>query len=199
MAHIPDKPAMPDPTAPATSGTLIVVDVQRGFLNDYTAHVPDRIARLVGAAGYDPVYFTRFVNVPDSPYHRLLAWHDCAGPPETDLAPEIAALATPETTFTKPSYTGLPPELVETLRANGTERVTIVGIDTDMCVLKVAMDVFDLGLEPIILVDCCASTAGLLAHLGGLATLSRNIGPNQLHDAGLNGGRLAAPPSGERG
>ena len=26
-----------------------------------------------------------------------------------------------------------------------------------MCVLKTAMDVFDLGIEPIVLVDCCAS------------------------------------------
>lgn len=186
-------PADSTPTAPDPSGTLIVVDVQRGFINDFTAHIPARIGRLIDAAGYDPVYFTRFVNPPGSPYQRFLAWDDLAGPPETDLAPELAPLATPETTFTKPGFTGLPDDLVERLRADDPDRVTLVGIDTDMCVLKVAMDVFDLGFEPIVLIDCCASTAGLLAHLAGLAVLSRNIGPHQLHDAGLNDGHLAAP------
>lgn len=45
-----------------------------------------------------------------------------------------------------------------------------------MCVLKIAMDFFDIGIEPIVLTDCCASTAGLQAHLAGLAVLSRNLG-----------------------
>jgi nicotinamidase-related amidase len=63
-----------------------------------------------------------------------------------------------------------------------------------MCVLKIAMDLFDVGIEPIILTDCCASTAGLQAHLAGLAVLSRNIGAQRLRVAGLSDGLLAAPP-----
>ena len=72
-------------------------------------------------------------------------------------------------------------------------KIFIAGIDTDMCVLKIAMDVFDIGIEPIVITDCCASTAGLQAHLAGLAVLSRNIGANRLRDAGLSEGMLAAP------
>ena len=59
--------------------------------------------------------------------------------------------------------------------------------------LKIAMDMFDLGVEPIVLVDCCASTAGLQAHLAGLAILSRNIGPHQLRLTELHEGYLAGP------
>jgi hypothetical protein len=55
------------------------------------------------------------------------------------------------------------------------------------------MDVFDLGIEPVILVDCCASTAGLQAHLAGLAILSRNIGPHQLRLTQLHETYLASP------
>lgn len=73
------------------------------------------------------------------------------------------------------------------------ERVLLAGIDTDMCVLKNAMDGFDLGLRPIVLVDCCASTAGLQAHLAGLAVLARNIGADQLQEAGLSEGYLGPP------
>lgn len=56
------------------------------------------------------------------------------------------------------------------------------------------MDLFDISIEPIVLTDCCASTAGLQAHLAGLAVLSRNIGAGRLRDAGLSDGSLAAPP-----
>lgn len=87
----------------------------------------------------------------------------------------------------------MPDELTKYLRENAIEKIVIAGIDTDMCVLKIAMDVFDIGIEPIVLTDCCASTAGLQAHLAGLAVLSRNIGANRLRDAGLSEGMLAAP------
>lgn len=87
----------------------------------------------------------------------------------------------------------MPKELADYLRQQSIERIFIVGIDTDMCVLKIAMDLFDNGIEPIIFTDCCASTAGLQAHLAGLAVLSRNIGAQRLRVAGLSDGLLAAP------
>ena len=173
---------------------LLVVDVQNGFANRYTAHVPERIRRLIERGEHDPVLFTRFVNAPGGPYRRFLDWHACADPPETDLTPELAPLAAPDRVYTKPGYTGIPAELADRLRELAPEAVTVVGIDTDMCVLKVAMDVFDLGIKPIVLVDCCASTAGLQAHLAGLAVLARNIGADQLQDTGLAEGYLGAPP-----
>lgn len=174
---------------------LLVVDVQKGFVNPYTGHIPGRIARLIERDRPDPVLFTRFVNTPGGPYHRFLHWHECATEPETDLAPELASLAHPNRVYTKPGYTGVPEELAGFLRDSGLEEIGVVGIDTDMCVLKVAMDVFDLGIKPIVLVDCCASTAGLQAHLAGLAVLARNIGADQLRDAGLTEGWLGAPPT----
>jgi nicotinamidase-related amidase len=175
-------------------GPLLVVDVQRGFLNDYTAHVPRRVAELLRrSGGYDPVYFTRFENPPGGPYRKLLSWSACERPPETDLAPELEPFAAPERVFSKPGYAGLPDALAGVLRDAEIERITVVGIDTDMCVLKVVLDLFDLAIEPIVLVDCCASTAGLQAHLAGLAVLTRNIGATRLRDAGLGEGQLAAP------
>lgn len=87
----------------------------------------------------------------------------------------------------------MPDQLTDYLRQQRIEQISIVGIDTDMCVLKIAMDLFDIGIEPIVFTDCCASTAGLQAHLAGLAVLSRNIGAMRLRDAGLSGGSLAAP------
>jgi nicotinamidase-related amidase len=172
---------------------LMIVDVQVGFLNPFTRHLPERIVRLIERGDYSPVLFTRFVNVPESPYWRFLNWRDLSDQEHTEIAPELTRFVQPELIFTKPGYAGMSDELAAYLRDSGYEQITLCGIDTDMCVLKIAMDVFDLGIRPIILVDCCASTSGLQSHLAGLAVLARNIGADQLRDAGLSEGRLGAP------
>jgi nicotinamidase-related amidase len=139
----------------ARDGALLVVDLQNGFINQFTHHLPARVARLIRTRRFDPIYFTRFENPPGGPYRRFLDWDGCARPPETDLAPEVTTFAAPERVFSKPGYAGLP--------------------------------------DALALVDCCASTAGLQAHLAGLAVLARNIGALRLVEAGLGDGRLGAP------
>ena len=172
---------------------LLVVDVQQGFINEFTHHIPQRVARLIKQGDYAPILFTRFVNQADGPYSQLLNWHNCDREPETSLVPELQPYTKPECVYTKPGLCGLPKELIQCLEQRQIKRINVVGIDTDMCVLKIAMDLFDHGIEPIVLTDCCASTAGLQAHLAGLAVLSRNIGAQRLCDAGLSEGMLAAP------
>jgi nicotinamidase-related amidase len=173
--------------------TLLVVDVQCGFINSFTQHIPRRIARLIDTGAYATVLFTRFLNTPDSPYHRLLDWHGSSEPPETELADELARFVQNGNVYDKHGLTGVPDALAERVACDHLQEVAVVGIDTDMCVLKIAMDLFDLGVEPIVLIDCCASTAGLQAHLAGLAILSRNIGPHQLRLTELHEGYLTAP------
>jgi nicotinamidase-related amidase len=175
------------------SDPLIIVDVQPGFINEFTHHIPQRIVRLIQRNDYAPILFTRFINASDGPYQRFLDWHSCDKEPEINIAPELEPWAKPERVFSKLGLCGMPDELASYLREHGIERIFLAGIDTDMCVLKLAMDFFDMDIEPIVLTDCCASTAGLQAHLAGLAVLSRNIGANRLCDAGLSDGSLAAP------
>lgn len=172
---------------------LLVVDVQNGFINEYTHHIPARVVQLVERGEFDPVLFTRFVNCAGGPYHTILDWHACEVEPETSLVPDLERFAKPELVFHKPGLAGMPEELAEYLREHQVKEITLLGIDTDMCVLKLAMDIFDLGIKPIVLTDCCASTAGLQAHFAGLAVLSRNIGAEQLREAGLSEGSPAAP------
>ncbi|MBD3887393.1 cysteine hydrolase [Phormidium tenue FACHB-886] len=172
---------------------LLVVDVQTGFINNFTHHIPERIVRLIEQQIHSPILFTRFINLSDSPYSRLLKWDGCNEEPETELAADLAPYVQPEFIFSKPGLCGLPRELRNYLCDYQIQQVAVVGIDTDMCVLKIAMDLFDEGIEPLVLTDCCASTAGLQAHLAGLAVLSRNIGAQRLRDAGLGKGVLAAP------
>lgn len=172
---------------------LLIVDVQTGFINPFTHHIPQRVARLIERDQYAPILFTRFINELEGPYQRFLDWHSCDREPETNIAPELKSFVDQNCVFSKSGLCGMPKELADYLRQQNIERIFIVGIDTDMCVLKIAMDIFDIGVEPIIFTDCCASTAGLQAHLAGLAVLSRNIGAQRLRVAGLSDGLLAAP------
>jgi nicotinamidase-related amidase len=172
---------------------LLVVDVQTGFINEFTHHIPRRIVRLIEQKTYSPILFTRFINSPDGPYTRLLEWDGCNGEPETELSADLSPYIQPQFVFSKLGLCGMPGELVDYLGKHQIQQVAVAGIDTDMCVLKIAMDLFDQGIEPIVLTDCCASTAGLQAHLAGLAVLSRNIGAQRLRDVGLGEGSLAAP------
>lgn len=180
------------------SAPLLIVDVQSGFINSFTHHIPQRIVRLIEQGDYAPLIFTRFINETHGPYQQFLNWHSCSCEPETSIVPELELFAQAPTVFSKPGLCGMPNDLAEYLQQQGIKQIFIVGIDTDMCVLKIAMDIFDIGIEPIVLTDCCASTAGLQAHLAGLAVLSRNIGAQRLCDAGLGGGSLAAPPELQR-
>lgn len=175
------------------SEPLLIVDVQPGFINEFTHHIPQRVVRLIQRGEYAPLLFTRFINETNGPYQRFLDWHSCDQEPETNIVPELEPFAQPDLVFSKPGLCGMPNELVDCLSKQQIERVFIVGIDTDMCVLKIAMDLFDIGIEPVVFTDCCASTAGLQAHLAGLAVLSRNIGAQRLREAGLSDGSLAAP------
>jgi nicotinamidase-related amidase len=175
------------------SKTLLVVDAQVGFINDFTHHIPKRIVQLIQQENYSRILFTKFINSPDSPYTRLLDWRSCNQSPEIDLASELKPFADERLVFTKPGLCGLPHQLIEYFKQHQIQQVFVTGIDTDMCVLKIAMDLFDHGVEPIVITDCCASTAGLQAHLAGLAVLSRNIGAQRLWQAGLGDRTLAAP------
>lgn len=182
---------------PTAASLLLVVDVQRCFLNAWTEHIPCRVARLVDDGGYDDILFTRFENTAGSPYRRILDWHDCGERPATDIAPPLHRLVREDNVFAKAGFTGIPKGLAALLKDLQPEHIDIVGIDTDMCVLKVAMDIFDHGIRAVVLADGCASTAGLQAHLAGLAVLARNIGAHNLRLAGVHDGHLGRPASGE--
>ena len=89
---------------------LLVVDVQNGFINTFTAHVPARIQRLIETGDFAPVLYTLFVNSPESPYRKLLRWDACAAAPDTELVPELVPLSADGDVYTKSGLTGVPEE-----------------------------------------------------------------------------------------
>ena len=159
------------------SKTLLIVDVQKGFINENTKHIPKLVERAQNS--YKHVIVTKFYNKEKSPYRRLIKWQRFTENTEdTVLAfkPKKDALI-----LEKSIYTCVNEEFVAFLEKNKIEEIDICGIDTDICVTKCAVDIFEINLTPIVLGYMCASHGGIEYHKFSLKILERFIGRNQVH------------------
>jgi len=155
---------------------LLIVDVQKGFINDATRHLPSLIE--AAQADFDLVFATRFVNPDASVFRRYMNWGRFAPESaETELAfaPALHAVV-----IEKTIYSCVDDGFCRSLRAAGVEEITLCGIDTDICVTKCAVDLFERGIRPIVRADLCGSHAGAAAHKRGIETLKRFIGEGQV-------------------
>ncbi|MDQ1287615.1 MAG: hypothetical protein QG622_1180 [Actinomycetota bacterium] len=174
----------PVTTPTLDSSALVVVDVQRGFVNEASAPVVPVIVELVRrwqAAGGVTV-LTRFINRPDSAFVRLIGWTALmSDDPGIEFAPEIAPLAPTATMVVlKNGYTALAPEVLRLLEREKRDNVWVAGLDTESCVLATCLHAFELGLTPWLLDDACASHAGQDIHDAGRLVISRLIGSGRI-------------------
>ncbi len=157
--------------------TLVVIDVQKGFINEFTHHVPAAVERL--AVGYDSVAVTRFYNAEASLHRTLIGWHRMGR--ESDGF--ALAFTPPEgaPVFDKAGYGAFTaPGFHDWLDAQAPDEVHLAGIATDNCILKTAVDLFEAGTVPVVLAHACASHGGPECHDCGLRLLRRFIGAGQV-------------------
>jgi nicotinamidase-related amidase len=162
---------------------LVVVDVQNGFITEHSQSVVPVIADLVRRwqAACGDVVFTRYLNYPGSPFERLIGWTKMTDGPQTELVSELTPYVGPQTpVIEKYIYTLFTPEGTNLVDERGWTDLYVCGIDTEICVLKTAVDAFEHGLTPWILEDASASHSGPKAHTAGLFIAGRFIGTNQI-------------------
>ena len=161
------------------NSALLIVDVQAGFVNDATKHIVSAVEAL--QSRYDRVYATRFINAQDSPHRNWIDWHRFGeDSPEIELA---FSVGDDTVVVDKNTYTCVDDEFLSDLRKHKIEEVHICGIDTDACVLKSAVDLFEAGIRPVVLANACASHAGQEFHEYALRILRRLIGKAQIDEA----------------
>jgi nicotinamidase-related amidase len=162
---------------------LVVVDVQNGFITEYSRPVVPIIVDLVHRwqAAHHDVIVTRYLNYPGSPFERLIGWTKMTDGPQTELVPELTPYVGPHTpVIDKYIYTLFTPEGTRLVDERGWTDLYVCGIDTEICVLKTAVDAFEHDLTPWILEDASASHSGPKAHAAGLFIAGRFIGTNQI-------------------
>ncbi|MBV9055604.1 MAG: cysteine hydrolase [Candidatus Eremiobacteraeota bacterium] len=155
---------------------LIVVDLQRGFMNEHTRHLCEPIERI--QSRFHKVIATRYFRREKSLLTKLLGidgFHE--GSPDCEFAfrPRADALLLDKTT-----YSCVDKEFVDRLRGWSVERTYICGVDTDQCVLMIAADLLQSDIVPIVCEDLTASAAGPQFHDRGLFLLRRLIGREQV-------------------
>lgn len=162
---------------------LIIVDLQRGFVTPQTRHAVPAI-RSLGRAwpASAPVVMSRFHNRPGGSFESLLHWFKLRDEPDTLLVPELDEVAGRDATMVvdKQGYTAFTDEVRKLAADHEVSDVVVCGLDTDTCVLKTAVDVFEAGLRPWLAHDCCASNGGRREHDRGVHLARRFIGTQQV-------------------
>ena len=158
---------------------LIVIDVQKYFLNNETKDIVSRIRKYLSEESnqYDKIYFTVFKNNPSGPVWKLSQWKEVTNAPETDICDEIKEFVDDANLFYKNNYSALKvPEIALGLKESDIGEVHLCGFDTDCCVLATTYDLFDQGLKPIILEDLTFSTSKDKLHDSAIKIIKRNVG-----------------------
>lgn len=158
---------------------LVVIDVQKYFLNDKNKRFPAKVRDYVlkNKGKFDLVVFTNFVNRKGSPVYETLGWRDCLKSPDIDFADELKPILKLGKVFKKSVLSCLKvPKIRELLTKHRITDLYLCGIDTDCCVLATAYDGFDSGYMVKVLKNLCLSTGGNSLHKSALAMVKRNVG-----------------------
>lgn len=151
---------------------LLVIDLQKAFINEHSKNLPNKIKDIIDKQQYDKVVFTRFINRIDSVFVKKLAWEKCINDEDKKIVIDVEK----NKVLDKFIYTAVNKELIKYINKNKIEEIYLCGVDTDACVLKTALDLFELGYNIYVLKDYCASSSGIEIHNNALEILSRNIG-----------------------
>lgn len=139
---------------------LLVVDLQSEFYENSGNF--ERILEFVNKAkenGYDAVFATRCYNSVESPFYVYHNWYDCLdGVQPLPFEPDVML---EKQTYGLSDYSVLD-------KANHYD---VIGYNTDACVLKISMDLFDLGYDFTVLTDYCFSSSGEKQHKSGVELL----------------------------
>lgn len=158
------------------STALLIIDMQEGFITKETQHVADSINDMLKNNTYDTIIATKFLNYHESPFVKHLQWEEMIDN-NTDLLPFIE-LASNYIVEKYGYHCGQ--ELIDILKENHIDRIDIVGVDTDECVLANATYLFDKGFNVTVYSKLCASTGGIGIHNAAIEILKRNIGTKNI-------------------
>lgn len=154
------------------SKLLLVIDVQRDFINEYTVKKLEDIQSLFDSGKYDIVAFTRFINDENSIWYNKLNYKGCM----TKEQQEIMLNTYDYKIFDKKTYTAVNEELRKYISDNNINQIYICGFDTDACVQKTALDLFEQGYNVCVLKDYCMCGQGEELHKEVIKNLKRLIG-----------------------
>ncbi len=155
---------------------LLIIDVQKNFINDNTKKIPNKITNLINKNHFDYIAFTKFINDEISNFYKILNYKGCIN--ENDR--KIVLDTQNNKVFTKRIYTAVNDEFKTYIKENEIEKVYLCGIDTDACVLKTAIDLFENNIDVKVIENCCMSHSGKKYHNYAIKILKKLIGKESI-------------------
>ncbi len=147
---------------------LIVVDMQRGFLEEgYPLFCGAAARRIIPSVRRTveealdqgiPVFFTADAHEPDDREFEIYPPHCIRGTVEAEIIPELAPYLPRGTLVETVTYSAFfATDLHQRLQALGVEELTLCGVCTDICVLHTAADAYFRGYRIAVRRDGVAS------------------------------------------
>lgn len=158
------------------SSLLLVIDLQKAFINRNTRYLIKKIEDEISQNKYHKVVFTRFINTKDSIFVKDLNYYGCID----QESKEIVIDTKDNLVIDKNVYTAFNKELVNYINENNVTHIYLCGIDIECCILKTAFDLFEKEYQFYILKDLCACVHGGERKNNALQILARNIGENRI-------------------
>ena len=155
---------------------LLVIDVQNSFVNENTKPILKKIEDLVKSKKYDDVVFTKFINNENSIWYKKLNYRKCLNDEQRQIAVDTLNYKV----FEKYIYSALTDELINYIKENNFNKIYLCGFDTDACVYKTALDLFEKGYDVSVLKDYCMSHKGVELHNIMINNLKRLIGEKNI-------------------
>jgi nicotinamidase-related amidase len=161
---------------------LIVVDMQKVFINDQTKKVLERIKTFLTRKDrlFSCVIGTQYVNNKNTACYQYEGWKECMeGEEETEICPELINFM--DYIVKKDKYTCYTEEFLKILKDNHINKVFFCGVNTGCCVLHSVLDCYENIIDCYVIEDLCGSTSGEHYHdisidlLGTLITKERIV------------------------
>lgn len=154
---------------------LILVDVQRAFLNESNREVVGSIVEHLKRVPYEQYVLAEFHAEKGSLWDIQQGWI-CPRAEESTTSPEILEALKDRNLIivekeTRSVFKGNK-DVAAPLREAGIEEVHVVGLETHDCVLATCFEAFDLGFFVYAIEDCCESESREL-HEAGLTLLRK--------------------------
>ena len=151
---------------------LLIIDLQENFINDNTKNIPNSIKKLIDSNIANHIVFTKFINDDSSIFYKILNYKGCMSEKDRNIVIDTKNYKIIE----KRVYTAYNDELKLYIDNNNITTIYLCGIDTDACVLKTALDLFENNYDVKVIEDCSMSHSGIEYHNSAINMLKKLIG-----------------------
>lgn len=162
------------------STCLIICDMfgvnctQELALND----LPAKITNFVNRSKIEHIISTKFRNNTSSALYTLGINTEIGTEEQTKLVEVIEDMS--EQIFERDTFTCLTDEVWNYIKENDITTVYLVGIGTETCIYKSALDFVERHISVYIPVDLCGSTDGDLTNISGMLALIAALGEKRI-------------------